>query len=141
MTHMPTNSFPIVGVQLDLKYMMPRKEYLHRWLREIAADGINLLLLEYEDKFPFEKYSFLRHKDAFTPGELRSFLRTARECGIQVMPLVQTLSHLEFALAHEELTHLREAPDIATQINPSNPQALQFVHEMIDEVLAYHEED
>jgi hypothetical protein len=138
---MASHSFPFVGVHLDLKYTMPRKEYLQRWLREIAASGINTLLLEYEDKFPFEKCSFLRAQDAFTPEELHSFLQTARESGIKVIPLVQTLSHLEFALAHTELAHLREAPDILTQINPSNPDALQFVHEMIDEVLTYHEED
>jgi hypothetical protein len=141
MQPMSTHSFQFVGVHLDLKYLMPRKQYLHRWLREIAVSGINTLLLEYEDKFPFQKHPFLCAEDAFTPEQLRSFLQAARDCGIHVIPLVQTLSHLEFALAHEELAHLREAPDILTQINPSNQQALEFVHGMIDEVLAYHEED
>jgi hypothetical protein len=132
---------PLIGVHLDLKYLMPRKEYLHRWLREIAARGINALLLEYEDKFPYHQYSFLQDEDAFTPDELRRFLDVAHECELEVIPLVQTLSHLEFALSHEHLAHLREAPDILTQINPSNPEALAFVHEMIEEVLAYHQED
>lgn len=138
---MKTNYCQIVGVHLDLKYLMPRKEFLHHWLQEIAATGINTLLLEYEDKFPYQKYPFLSANDAFTPDELNRFLCTARECGLRVMPLVQTLSHLEFALAHEELAHLREAPDILTQINPSNLEALEFVHHLIEEVLSYHEED
>lgn len=29
----------IVGLQLDLKDVMPRQDYLHRWLREISAMG------------------------------------------------------------------------------------------------------
>lgn len=141
LSKMPATSPPIIGLHLDLKYVMPRKDYLLRWLREISSLGINTLLLEYEDKFPYEKYPFLRAPDAFTPEELRTFLDAARECGLEVIPLVQTLSHLEFALAHEELAHLREAPDILTQINPSHPDALQLVHNLIDEVLAYHVED
>jgi len=131
----------IVGIHLDLKYLMPRKSYLLRWVREIAALGIDTLLLEYEDKFPFQKYSFLSVSEAFTASELRTFLDAARSAGLRVVPLVQTLSHLEFALAHEELARLREAPDIPTQICPLNTEAVRFVCELIDEVLAYHEQD
>jgi len=131
----------IIGVHLDLKYTMPKKEYLLDWLRRLPGYGINAILLEYEDKFPFEKYPFLRAPDAFTPDELRLFLETARGAGLQVIPLVQTLSHLEFALGHEELAHLREAPDMPTQICPSNPEAVAFVKDFVREVLAYHDPD
>ncbi len=131
----------MIGVHLDLKYMMPSKRYLLRWLQTLPQKGINTLLLEYEDKFPFQQRPFIRDPQAFTPGELRTFLDTAREAGLQVIPLLQTLSHLEFALAHDALADLREAPDIHTQICPCNPRALQFVSDLIAEVAAYHESD
>ena len=62
----------IVGIHLDLKYHMPRRAYLMEWVRELPACGINTLLVEYEDKFPFAAYPFLRDPEAFTPAELRA---------------------------------------------------------------------
>jgi len=131
-------NFPIIGVHLDLKYMMPSKAYLKEWVRRLPGWGINTVLLEYEDKFPFQEHPFLQAAGAFTPQELRDFLDTARQAGIRVIPLVQSLSHLEFALAHPQLAHLRELPHIHTQINPSHPQAATFLNEYFDEVFAYH---
>jgi len=132
---------PVVGVHLDLKYHMPNRAYLSDWVRELPALGINTLLLEYEDKFPFAARPFLRDGEAFTPAELRAFLAAARQAGLRVVPLVQSLSHLEFALAHEPLAGFREAPDIPTQICPSSDEAVAFVLALIGEVLAYHEAD
>jgi len=132
---------PMIAVHLDLKYTMPAKRYLLEWVRRLGELGVNTLLLEYEDKFPFQKWPYVRDPQAFTPAELREFLKTARQAGLRIVPLIQVFSHLEFALAHQELAGLREAPDIPTQICPSNPAAVAFVNDLIDEVLAYHEPD
>lgn len=132
---------PLAGIHLDLKYAMPNKAYLLDWVVALPADGINTLLLEYEDKFPFRRYPFLRARDAFTPGQLEEFLAAARGAGLLVVPLVQSLSHLEFALAHDELAHLREREDTPTQICPSRDEAVGFVRELMAEVLAYHQSD
>ena len=131
----------MIGIHLDLKYHMPNKAYLLQWVRELPESGIDTLLLEYEDKFPFAKYPFLRDPEAFTPDELAAFLAAARRAGLGVVPLVQSLSHLEFALGHDELAGLREGPDISTQICPSNDEAVAFVLDLIGEVTAYHEGD
>ncbi|MHC4716094.1 MAG: family 20 glycosylhydrolase, partial [Planctomycetota bacterium] len=135
------NEVPVIGVHLDLKYMMPSKSYLNRWVRRLPGWGINTLLIEYEDKFPFRKYPFLQAEGAFTDAELDEFLAAARGVGLRVIPLVQSLSHLEFALSHEQLAHLRETPAIPTQINPRNPEAAAFVNDLIDEMLAFHTAD
>ena len=106
----------MIGIHIDLKYQMPDKQYLHHWLKEIAGLGIDTLLLEYEDKFPFKKYPFLRNAEAFTDDELKAFLATARGAGLRVIPLVQSFSHLEFALAQNvdyvALSFVREAEDV-----------------------------
>jgi hypothetical protein len=126
------------GLHLDMKYLFPRPAAIEEWLRQLASWKINTVLFEYEDKFPYERHRFLRHEDAMTPAQLRRVLDTARCHHIQVIPLIQTLGHLEYCLKHEELAHLREMPDILFQINPLNPEARRFVLEMIDEVMAYH---
>ena len=136
-----TDQTRITGVHLDLKYTMPRKDYLMEWVRRLPEFGIDTLLIEYEDKFPFQRHPFLRDQTAFTAEELSAFLAAVREAGVRPVPLVQSMSHLEFALAHDELAHLREAPDIHTQICPSNPEAVEFVQGLVREVLAFHRED
>ncbi|MCG3147108.1 MAG: hypothetical protein PCFJNLEI_00545 [Verrucomicrobiae bacterium] len=120
---------------------MPNKRYLTEWVQRLPGLGINTLLLEYEDKFPYRAYPFLRDPEGFTETELHNFLSAARAAGLHIIPLVQTCSHLEFALAHAELANLREAPDIPTQICPRNPQAVAFVETLIREVLAFHQTD
>jgi len=129
------------GIHLDLKYHVPNKAYLREWVTRLPGYGINALLLEYEDTFPFETYPFLRAPDAFTPDELRAFLAAARGAGLTVVPLVQTYAHLEFALSHQELAPLREKPELHAKICARKPEAVAFVKTLLTEVLAYHRED
>ena len=131
----------IRGIHLDLKYQIPEKAYLKEWVKRLPGYGINALLIEYEDSFPFKKYPFLSSPDAFTPAGLREFLATARGAGLTVIPLIQTYAHLEFALSHAELAHLREKPDILAKVCARKPEAVQFVKDLIAEVLEYHRED
>ena len=131
----------IRGIHLDFKYHLPNKAYLHDWVKRLPGYGINALLIEYEDAFPFKRYPFLAGPDAFTPEELRAFLDCARRAGLTLIPLVQTYAHLEFALCHEELAPLRETPDITVKICARKPAAVQLVRDLLEEVLAYHRED
>jgi len=131
----------IIGLHLDFKYHMYNKEFLKNLPDWLKHNGINTLLLEYEDKFPYRKYAFLRAENAFSPSELKDFLKDIRTAGLQIIPLVQSLSHFEFALAHEELAHLRESADTPTMICPENPEALEFVFDLMAEVMEYHKED
>ena len=128
------------GMHLDLKYMMHKVEYLHSWLEDIASFKINTLLLEYEDKFPYRKYPFLRHPDAFSETQLREFLTHARQLGLRVIPLIQTLGHVEYILKHDAFAALR-VNDFQTEYNVYHPQVWPLIREMIDEVLEYHKAD
>jgi hypothetical protein len=131
----------LCGIHLDLKYHMPNKASLCEWVRRLPEHGINAILIEYEDKFPYRTYPFLRDPDAFTPDELRAFLALARSLGLEVIPFVPTYAHLEFALAHAELAHLRERPEIMAKVCARNPDAVQFVRNLLAEVLEYHGPD
>lgn len=126
------------GLHLDMKYYMPKAGEIDGWLRGMSALKMNVALFEYEDKFPYEKHPFLRHASALTREELSSILETARRYYIEIIPLIQSLGHLEYCLRHQELENLRELPEIFYQICPSNADAKQFVLDMMDEVMAFH---
>ena len=129
----------IRGVHLDLKGCMPTTDYLRMTFAELARYKINTVLLEYEDKFPFTGRPEIRSTEALMPEELRDLLSLARECHIQVIPLVQSLGHVEYILRHERYAHLREDGAI-DQYCPLNPGSLALFREMLDEVLAYHQD-
>lgn len=129
----------IRGVHLDLKGCMPATDYLRMTFAELAQYKINTVLLEYEDKFPFAGRPEIRSPEALRPEELRALLSLARECHIQVIPLVQSLGHVEYILRHEHYAHLREDGAI-DQYCPLNPGSFTFFREMLDEILAYHQD-
>ena len=130
----------IRGMHLDLKYIMHNVEYLHTWLDSLAAFKINTLLIEYEDKFPYRKYPFLRHPDAFSESQLREFLAHARRLGLRIIPLIQTFGHVEFILKHEVFAALR-VNDFYTEYNVQHPQVWPLIRDLVDEILEYHQAD
>jgi hexosaminidase len=60
----------------------------------------------------------------------------ARALGIEVIPLVQSLGHMETPLQPADYAHLREVPDRCDVLNPLAPGARELVERMIDDVLA-----
>ncbi len=96
-------------VHLDLKGAPPRISYLRRLLPVVRAAGATSLLVEYEDMFPYSgRLANASAENHYTEGEVEQLLDAAAEAGLEVIPLVQTLGHLEHVLKLEEFAHLRE---------------------------------
>ena len=53
----------LIGIHLDLKYHMPRKDYLLSWLRRLPGYGINAILLEDEAEV-LAVFARLKHTSA-----------------------------------------------------------------------------
>lgn len=88
---------PIVAVHLDLKGVMFKPRYHAQLLRDLASQGVNAVLVEYEDIFPFDGIEVAWDPSVcWTTQTLRRFLALAAESGIEVIPLQQTLGHLEY---------------------------------------------
>ncbi|MCW8133771.1 MAG: family 20 glycosylhydrolase [Planctomycetota bacterium] len=126
------------AIHLDLKGLTPNLATLKEFLERAAYYKFNAVLVEYEDRFPFECLPDVRGPQAFTPETLKEFLAFAEQHGLEVVPLVQTLGHWEFILRHEKYRELAEAPDVPQQVCPSNPKAQKLIKEMIREIVAAH---
>lgn len=126
-------------VHIDLKHYAPNEKFLLSFLEQMADWKLNTLLLEYEAKFPYsESLGIQDPVSTWTLDSIAGLQEKARECGVEIIPLVQTFGHLEFVLRHPRYADLRELPDLLCQICPLNEKALNLVCSMLDEVLAAH---
>lgn len=128
-------------VHLDLKGAPPRVEYLHKLIELFSRLGVNGLLVEYEDMFPYEgelKLLQATTPPAYSRKELLSMQEFAKSKGMEVIPLVQTFGHMEFVLKHRPMWNLREAPYCVGTLNPHKEEGVKLVMEMLKQVVKLH---
>lgn len=127
-------------VHFDLKGAPPKVSYLKRLfplIRELGATGV---LLEWEDMFPFTgPLSSIAAGNAYSRRDVEEILTAARGSELEVIPLVQTFGHVEFALKHPEFSGLREVPESPQALCPSLNASMDFVEKMIEQVMELHQ--
>ncbi|NQU44212.1 family 20 glycosylhydrolase [bacterium] len=126
--------FDIRAIHLDLKGVPPTAERLVSLLDVIATARYNAIVVEWEDSFPWTVDERFRSETAYTPDEVRRFHDEAKKRGIEIVPLVQCLGHMETALI-PGYEHLRELPHMRDIINPLAPGARQLIEAMVEDVL------
>ncbi len=127
---------PVRGIHLDLKGLPPTPSRLLQLLDLFAAARINCVLVEWEDSFPWTIDPRFRSETAYSESDVAAFHQRARKLDINVIPLVQSLGHMETPLQPADNAHLREIPDRCDVLNPLAPGARDLVAKMIDDVLA-----
>ncbi|CAH1118945.1 unnamed protein product [Phaedon cochleariae] len=126
-------------VHLDLKGAPPSLAYLSKFFPLVKNMGATGILLEYEDMFPFSGLlKNISAKNCFTENRIKEILSLAESSGLEVIPLIQTFGHLEFALKHLDFVHLREVQGSPQALCPSRKSSLDFLSELIDQVMALH---
>ena len=105
-------------------------------LKTLGATGI---LLEYEDMFPYSGIlSSIAAKNAYSKKNILEILQAAKSLDLNVIPLVQTFGHLEFALKLKEFYHLREVPESPQSLCPSLNSSFTFINEIVTQVIELH---
>jgi hexosaminidase len=127
---------PVRCLHLDLKGLPPTSERLLSLLDLLAAARYNAVLVEWEDMFPWTCDTRFRCETAYTPEDVVRFRDKAKVLGIEIIPLVQCLGHMQTPLKFPEYAHLRELPDHYDVLNPLAEGARVLVEDMIDDILA-----
>jgi len=120
---------------MDLKGLPPTPRRILELLNVIAAARYNLLLVEWEDMFPWTIDHAFRNPTAYSDAEVIESCRGAAERGIEVVPLVQSLGHMETFLSPRRYHHLREVDHLADTLHPLAEGAVDLIRRMIDDVL------
>lgn len=127
--------FEIRGLHLDLKGTPPTFPRLLQLLDCFSSLRYNLILVEWEDTFPWTVDPTLRSNEAYSEDEIRQFVVKAERLGIELVPLVQILGHMENVLKAPERAALREHPENNDVLNPLAKGASELVRLLIEDVL------
>lgn len=129
----------MLAMHLDFKGVQFRPEYLPQLLSDLAAQGINTLLVEYEDIFPFANLDIATDPEtAWSPRMVQEFQEQAHALNLEVIPLQQCLGHLEYLFCWDDLRHLALNHDYPSTLNIFNQEAKALVRDMLREVLEAH---
>ena len=127
---------PVRAIHLDLKGVPPTPARLLELPRIAAALGYNAMLVEWEDTFPWTVNPAIRNETAYAREQVDAFHAAAAEHGVQIIPLVQCLGHMEFALKHAEYAGLREGPKHIEVLNPLADGARELIASLVRDVIA-----
>ena len=125
----------MIGFHIDFNVHHFKRDYLERWLTDLAALGYDTILWELEDAVAWDTCPECAPPDAYTKDEFRELLALSRRLGLEPVPLLQTIGHCEYVLRHGAYSHLAETPDRVDQYCPRNRQLVPFLRDWIDEYL------
>lgn len=134
---MPTAP-PMIGVHLDLKGVVFKPSYFPQLMRDLAAQKINAVLVEYEDIFPFKGIGIGDRPEVWSAATLGKFLAEAKKNGIEVIPLQQCLGHLEYLFGWKRYRRLAENPKYPSTIKVDDAKSTGLILEMLRQVAAAH---
>ena len=97
-----------------------------------AALGLNLMMLYTEDTYPVADYPYLGYlRGRYTGDELRELDGYAASSGVELVPCIQTLAHLEQFLQWSESTPLK---DNDTCLLADEPKVYDFIRAELESV-------
>lgn len=111
-------------------------------IRQMSKFKLNMLLIEYNARFPFAEHPNLQTANGFTPEEIRSFEYLADENDLDIIPLVQCLGHNAHIFCHPEYEKFFEPCDNTSRRNaqfcPLNPEAFELFKVIASEIMEAH---
>ncbi|XP_017779185.1 PREDICTED: hexosaminidase D-like [Nicrophorus vespilloides] len=134
-------------VHLDLKGAPPKIAFFEKFLPFIKDIGATGILIEWEDTFPYTREliqagglsnSAQACGAPYSIEEAKQLICIAEDCGLSVIPLVQTFGHMEFALKHDQWQGLREVESYPSSMCPSNAGTMPLIRSLIKQIISFH---
>lgn len=123
-------------VHLDFKGMVPSEPRLYDWLKRIKKQGFSAIVLEYEDRLPWETLP-CAFRERFDRPAWNRIWQLCEDLGLEIIPLIQTFGHLEWLLKHKQWAHLRCAGHL-NLLCPEHPEVRPLLTAWIEEVAHLH---
>ncbi len=124
--------FKTAGAMPDLSFGSPLKvDTICRLIDYMAVMGLNMILLYIEDLYELPSRPCFGHqRGRYSPDELRAIDDYAHEYGIEAIPCIQTLGHLDKYLHWAEAGDVKET---ARELSVDKEASYAFIREMLTE--------
>lgn len=128
--HREHKVFESLGVMIDVsRNGVMRPETIRKLIRHLALMGIDRLMLYTEDTYEIPGEPLFGYfRGGYTQAELRAFDDYAVLFGIEIVPCIQTLGHLEQILQWPAYRTMQDAPGVLLAGDASTDD---FVEKMI----------
>lgn len=122
--------FDTLGCMFDCsRNGVMKPDAVKKVLRIMALMGYNALMLYTEDTFEMKKYPYFGYmRGAYTQDELREIDRYAGLFGIEVIPCIQTLAHLNAIKRWEAFCDIFDCDDI---LLVDDDKTYELIEEMV----------
>lgn len=136
-------AMPLRGGYLNLRQVKATEPESLQVLRDLidtlASVKVNALVVEISDNMRYDSRRFpAREKTAFTKDQMRDLVAYARSRHMEVIPYLQTLSHVSWILSNPENVALLEDPSNKgwhTAWCPSKPETKAFIEDVLRETV------
>lgn len=129
---------PFRGIQMDLRGWPPTQDNL-KWIIDYASSlKLNVLIIDYAEHFLFNSQPGLPSDEAYSPQFLAEMDVFAQDRGVLLIPLLQSLSNVEYVLRQEPYREMREDTRYFQQYCPSHPSTLEIHTAMVEDLIACH---
>ncbi|REE05874.1 family 20 glycosylhydrolase [Marinoscillum furvescens] len=134
--------FPVKGFHLDLRIQVMTPEALKSFTDQLSEMGMNTLVMEWEGTYPFEKHATISNEYSYTREEILDFVAYCENLGIDVIPLQQSLGHVEYILRNPRYSHLKEDRKDISQICPmKSAESKALFTDLFSDLVSTHDSD
>ena len=133
-------------LQIDLARQKERVDFVKSYADFAAENGYNALILYLENAVRTPDTSFFDPEETYSPEEISEIVSYAEGLGLDVIPALENLGHLEKFFLYPQLEDLSEIQDVGTQgrgFDPfkrgacgcvTNPRLREFTDKYISDV-------
>lgn len=136
----------LIALQIDLARQKESVEYIKQYIDFAKDNGYNAVFLYLEATVKVACTPFFNDDESYTPDEIREIVAYGNACGIDIIPALENLAHLENFFRHEELSFMSECKDAMVDgrgifsgygdcLCVSNPEALDFMDTYYSQVI------
>lgn len=128
----------LIILQIDLARQKETVDFVKSYIDFAKDNGYNAVLMYLEAAVKVECTPFFNDDETYTPGEIREIVAYGNEKGIDIIPALEDLAHVENFLRHPQLAFISECQDaqvdgraIVSGLGhcacPSNPAGMAFL--------------
>lgn len=123
-------AFETAGIMFDVsRNAVLKPETIRFFLRKMAMLGLNLGMMYTEDTYEVTEYPYFGYlRGRYSKQQLRELDDYADALGIELVPCIQTLAHLNRALHWPAMAHMKDTEEV---LLVDDETTMEFIRDML----------